>query len=77
MRAAAYFETCFAGSKVVLELRVVDAEAAAGVDVADVVAVAAEVGDEAGDAGECGGEGIYLADLRADVDGDAGGVEPL
>ena len=56
---------------------VVDAEAAAGVDVADVVAVFAEVGDEAGDAGEGGGEGIDFADLRADVDGDSGGVEPL
>ncbi len=55
---------------------VVDAEASACVDVADVVAVFAEVGDEAGDAGEGGGEGINFADLGADVDGDAGGVEP-
>jgi hypothetical protein len=55
---------------------VVDAEAAAGVDVADVVAVAFEVGDEADDAGERGGEGFDLADLGADVDADAGGVEP-
>ncbi len=80
MRAAAYFSTCFAGSKCAEPERrvaVVDAEAAAGVDVADVVAVFAEVGDEAGDAGEGGGEGIDFADLRADVDGDAGGVEPL
>ncbi len=56
---------------------VVDAEAAAGVDVADVVAVFAQVGDEAGDAGEGGGEGVDFANLRADVDGDSGGVEPL
>jgi hypothetical protein len=55
---------------------VVDAEAAAGVDVADVVAVLAQVGDEAGDTGESGGEGVDFADLGADVDGDAGGVEP-
>ena len=41
------------------------------------MAVFAEVGDEAGDAGEGGGEGIDFADLGADVDGDAGGVEPL
>ena len=56
---------------------VVDAEAAAGVDVADVVAVFAKVGDEADDASEGGGEGIDFADLRADVDGDSGCVEPL
>ncbi len=56
---------------------VVDAEAAAGVDVADVVAVFSEVGDEADDAGGCGGEGLNVADLRADVDADAGGVEPF
>ncbi len=56
---------------------VVDAEASAGVDVADVVAVFAQVGDEGGDAGEGGGEGIDFADLGADVDGDSGGVEPL
>ncbi len=60
-----------------MAVAVVDAEAAAGVDVADVVAVFAEVGDEAGDAGEGCGEGIDLADLRADVDADAGGVEPF
>ncbi len=41
------------------------------------MAVFAQVGDEAGDSGESGGEGIDFADLRADVDGDAGGVEPL
>ena len=41
------------------------------------MAVLAEVGDEAGDSGECGGEGIDLADLGADVDGDACGVEPF
>ncbi len=75
VRAAAYFSTCFAGSNGAGA--VVDAEAAAGVDVADVVAVFAQVGDETGDAGERGGEGIDFADLRADVDGDAGGVEPL
>ncbi len=56
---------------------VVDTEAATGVDVADVVAVLAQFGDEAGDAGESGGEGGYLADLRADVDGDSGGIEPV
>src|SRR5271168_2910450 len=56
---------------------VVDAEAAAGVYVADVVAVTAQVGDEAGDAGERRGEGGYLADLGADVNADGGGVEPL
>ena len=56
---------------------VVDAEAAAGVDIADVVAVFAQFGDEGGDAGEGGGEGGDLADLRADVDADAGRVEPL
>lgn len=56
---------------------VVDAEAAAGVDGADRVAVAAELGDERGDAGESGGEGSDLADLGADVDGDSVGLEPL
>ena len=40
------------------------------------MAVFAEVGDEAGDTSECGGEGIDLADLGADVDGDACGIEP-
>ena len=56
---------------------VVDAEATAGVDVADVVAVFFEVGDKADDAGGGGGEGCDVADLRADVDADPGGVEPL
>ena len=56
---------------------VVDAEAASGVDVSDVVAVLAEVGDQAGDASQSSGEGIDFADLGADVDGDAGGVEPF
>ncbi len=56
---------------------VVDAETSAGVYVADVVAVFAEVGDEAGDAGQSCGEGIDLADLRANVDTDAGGVKPF
>ena len=56
---------------------VVDAEPAAGVDVADVVAITAQIGDEGGDTSERGGEGVDFADLRADVDGDAGGVEPL
>src|ERR1700722_3428670 len=56
---------------------VVDAEAAASVDVPDVVAVFAEVGDEAGDTGECGGERGDLTDLGADVDADSCGVEPF
>jgi len=56
---------------------VVDAEAASGVDVADVVAVFAEVGDKAGDSSQSCGEGIDLADLRADVDADACGIEPF
>ena len=42
---------------------VVDAEAAAGVDVADVVAVFSQVGDEADDACGGGGEGFDVADL--------------
>jgi hypothetical protein len=41
------------------------------------MAVLLELGDEAGDAGERGAEGLDGADLRADVDADAGGVEPL
>ena len=41
------------------------------------MAISAEVGDEAGDASEGGGEGIDFADLGADVDGDSGGIEPL
>lgn len=56
---------------------IVDAEAATGVDGANVVAVATKLGDECGDAFECSGEGIDLADLRADVDGDAVGLEPF
>jgi hypothetical protein len=56
---------------------IVDAETASGVDVADVVAVFAQVGDEADDAGESGSEGIDFADLRADVNGNSGWVEPL
>ncbi len=79
VRAVAYLWTCWSGWKVEVERRVVvvDAEAAAGVDVADVVAVFFEVGDEADDAGGGGGEGLDVADLRADVDADAGGVEPF
>ena len=56
---------------------VVDAEAASGIDVSDVVAVLAKVGDQAGDTGQGRGEGIDFADLGADVDRDAGGVKPL
>ncbi len=56
---------------------VVDAEAAARIYVTDVVAVLAEVGDQAGDTGQGCSEGVDLADLRADVDADAGGVEPF
>lgn len=56
---------------------VVDAEAASGVDGADVVAVVAKLRDKRGDACECGGEGVDFADLRADVDGDAVGLEPF
>jgi hypothetical protein len=55
---------------------VVDAKAAAGVDVTDIVAVLSQVGDEGGDTGERGGEGFDFADLRANVDGDSGGIEP-
>ena len=55
---------------------VVDTEATPGVDVADVVAVFFKVVDEAHDAGQSGGEGVDFADLRADVDANAGGVEP-
>ena len=46
---------------------VVDAEAASGIDVSDVVAVLAKVGDQAGDTGQGRGEGIDFADLGADV----------
>ncbi len=56
---------------------VVDAEAAACIDVANVVAVLAEFGDETGDSSERGGKGIDLTDLRADVDRDACGIEPF
>ena len=54
---------------------IVDAEAPAGVDVADVVAIFAEVGDEGKNAFGSGGEGADAADLRADVNADAGGIE--
>ena len=56
---------------------VIDAQAAAGVDVADVVAIFFEVGDEANDSGSGGGEWFDVTDLRADVDADACGVEPF
>ncbi len=56
---------------------IVDAEASSGVDVADVVAVFAKVGDEASDSSEGCGEGVDFADLRADVDADTGGVKPF
>ncbi len=56
---------------------VVDAETSASVNVADVVSVAAKIGDECGDPGEGSGEGLDFADLGTDVDGDACGIEPL
>ena len=56
---------------------VLDAEAAAGVDVGKRNAVLLELADERGDAGKGFAEGIDGADLRADVDRDAGGNKPL
>ena len=54
---------------------VLDAEASSGVDVADVVAVGAEFVDQGADALERLGEGLDGADLGADVDADACGLE--
>ena len=51
---------------------VVDAEAAAEVDVGDGMSVGAEVLDEGGDAVEGFGEGVDFLDLGADVNADAG-----
>jgi hypothetical protein len=50
---------------------VLDAEAAASVDVADVVAIGAELLDQGSDALERLVEGLDVADLGADVDADA------
>ena len=55
---------------------VLDAEAAAGVDGADVDAVAAELADELVHTIQRSAEGLGGADLRADVDADAVRDEP-
>ena len=56
---------------------VFDAEAAAGIEVLNVDAVGAEVFDERAHALDGFGEGLRVADLRTDVNADAGGLMPL
>ena len=65
------------GLGVELGFAVLDAEATAGVEVGEGYAVLAELLDESGDALERCAEGVYGANLRADVDADAGRLEPF
>ena len=70
------FRRVTAGSKAAVV--VLDAEAAAGVDVADVdVRLCCNSAMRFVTRLEGGAEGVDCADLRADVDADAGGREPL
>ena len=67
-----HFGCCIEGATVII-----DAESSACVDCFENDAITAELADQFGDAFDCLAEGLGRADLRANVNADAKGLQPF